>query len=194
MNEEEMFRVQLETQERLARQSSDDQQKVYAPQLHEHLQQAQAVVIQEINPNKVVKDVLRELEGKEIDENGEVIRVSTPYLNDEGLKMAKFFLRGVINQSNTLSHLEDHEIQRIMEALQNDLVEDLGINWKKYGINNRTTCDLINNILLINSLTVLKRAREQNEKNFLRGITIESISGGQQQKTKKDSFLSKFKL
>ena len=186
---------QFRAQEELQRQQIDAQQSSYAPQMQEQMQQAQAVLVEQTNPNKIVHKVMLRLQGIEEMPDGTKIRVAEPKMNKEGIDNIWFILDSHINQNVILSHLELKEIQAIMDSLQEDVVDDLSLNWKKYGIKKRTDLDTINNSILINIFLALKRAEGQNEKNWLGKISVENISGGNRAfMPKKESFWSKFKV
>lgn len=189
-----MMQAQIQAQKELARMSGDDSMKMYAPQLQERLQENQAVVIAEVNPSKVVAEMLLEFSGKEV-VDGKVKTVGEPLLNERGLRVLRLNMKTVLNQSNTLSHLKDEEIKRILLNFSNNLAKDFALNWREYGVRDLAVCDAIMDTLIINSYTVLKRSQEQNEKNWLGRISFESINHGQQApKKKKGGFLEKFKL
>ena len=185
---------QFDMQSRLQSQASDDGLKPYAPTLHEQFQQAQSMVIEQINPNKVVTEVLLELSGQEKIEHGAIKQSHKPYLNNSGLRMVRIKMKSIVNQNTIMSHLKEKEIAKIMELLANDLALDLGINWREYGLKDRNICDTIIDMVIINCYTALKRSQEQNEKNFLGKIAFESINSNQNKPKKDGGFLSKFKL
>ena len=94
-----------------------------------------------------------------------------------------------------MSNIILREIQNIMETLSEDLVDDLSLNWKRYGIEKKTDLDTINNSIMVNIYLALKRAEGQNEKNWLSKISVEQISGrGGMVAPKKESFWSKFRV
>lgn len=135
------------------------------------------------------------LRGLEEKDDGTFRKVAEPKVNKRGIDNIWFILDSHINQSIILSHLESREISKIMDCIQRDLVDDLTINWKEYGIEKKTDLDTINNSILVNIFCALKRAEGQNEKNWLGKVSIENISGGRQNQFKKEEgFLSKFKL
>jgi len=182
-------------QSELARQQIEGQQAAYIPQMAEQMQQAQAVLVEQTNPRKTVEEIMLILQGKEETRDGNKVQVREPLMNNLGINKMWVWCKGAINQGIILSHYEDKEIRSIMNALQDDLVDELSLNWKEYGIKNKTDLDLINNIILINVDASFRRALGQNEKNWLGKISIEQISGQQRfVKPKKDTFWSKFKL
>ena len=191
--EERMEQLRYENDSRIKQEEAMAQTNLYAPTLHDQVQQHQAVVLEQVNPKKVVEDIMLELDGKEKDENGDIKVIGRPFMNEEGLQMIKIKLRSIVNQNSIMSHLDDGDIRRLMFLLAGNLRVDIGLNWREYGIVDRTTCDTIMDIVIVNAFTALKRAREQNEKNWLGRITVESINSAKRE-NKKEGFLSKFKI
>ena len=186
---------QYQMQEALQQQGLDAQQMYNAPQLHEQVQQNQAVLVDQTNPKRVVREVILRLRGLEERPDGTLVQVATPKINKVGIDNIWFILDSHINQNVILSHLEIREIQNIMESISEDLVDDLALNWKRYGIEKKTDLDVVNNSIMINIYLALKRAEGQNEKNWLGKISVEQISGrGGMMTPKKESFWSKFKI
>ena len=179
----------------LQRQATEAQMAAYAPQIAEQMQQAQAVLVEQTNPKKIVDEILLVIQGKEKLPDGTEINVGEPLMNKKGIRKIWVWSKGAINQGIILSHYEDWEIGNIMNVIQEDFVDELSLNWKEYGIKDKTDLDLINNIVLININAALKRALGQNEKNWLGKISIEQISGTpRMSRPKKESFWSKFRL
>jgi len=186
---------QYQAQSQLQNEQAVAQQQQFAPQLFEQVQQHQAVLVEQTNPKKIVKDILLRLEGLEQLPDGTITQVSEPKMNKKGIDNIKFVLDSHINQNVILSHLVNDEIAHIMEAVGNDLVDDLALNWKNYGIRLKTDLDTINDAILTNIFMALKRAEGQNEKNWLGKIAVENITGHSGfQNQKKEGFLSKLKL
>jgi len=186
---------QFRAQEEIQRNQLESQQSVYAPQLMEQVQQAQAVLVEQTNPKKIVREVILRLRGLEEKGDGTYVKVAEPKMNKEGVDNIWFILDSHINQNIILSHLTQPEISNIMDSLQDDIVDDICLNWKKYGVKKMTDCDTINNSILINIFMALKRAEGQNEKNWLGKISVENISAGSRiPQPKKEGFWSKFKI
>ncbi len=182
-------------QSNLQQQAGEQQRQLYAPQLRENMQQAQAVIIEQTNPKKHIKDIILYLQGlEEID--GKVIRWGKPMMNETGIEHMKYILISMVNQGTILSHLEDFQIGKIMENFGNDLVDDLTINCQNYGIINKTDLDIINDTILITIYLALNRSLGQNEKNWLGRITVESLNSGVKgiSPPRDGGWLSKFKL
>jgi len=186
---------QYQMQEQLQGQQLDSQNIMYAPQMQEQVQQNQAVLVEQTNPKKIVEKIMLRLQGLKKDSQDRLIKVAEPKMNKEGIDNVWFILDSHINQNVILSHVDIKEIRSIMEVLQEDLVDDLALNWKRYGIEKKTDLDVINNSILVNVYLALKRAEGQNEKNWLGKISVEQISGRTGMiAPKKDSFWSKFKI
>ncbi len=166
-----------EAQEVLNQQEIEAQQGIQAPQIHEQMQQQQAILVEQTNPKKVVEDIMLRLRGLRINPDGSEVRIGEAKMNDVGIKEIWFKLESFINQNVILSHLNEREISKLMEFLSRSLVVDLQLNWKEYGIKKKTDLDAINDTVLGNIYLSLKRAEGQNEKNWLGKISIENISG-----------------
>jgi len=192
MNNQELEHYKM--QEALQQQQLDSNQSMYAPQMQEQIQHNQAVLVEQTNPKKIVRDIVLRLRGLEERPDGNLVQVAEPKLNKSGIDNVWFILDSHINQNVILSHLIDKEISALMEVIQNDLVDDLSLNWKIYGIDKKTDLDAINNSILSNIFMALKRAEGQNEKNWLGKISVENISSNSRIPMKKESLWSKFRL
>lgn len=186
---------QYRAQEKLQSQKLEGENLKYAPQIQEQVQQVQAILVEQTNPKRVVEKIMLRLQGKDKRPDGTIVDIAKAKMNKEGIDNVWFILDSHINQNVILSHLDKREIQNIMEAISEDLVDDLSLNWKRYGVEKLTDLDTINNSIMINIYLALKRAEGQNEKNWLGKISIEQISGrGGVVAPKKESFWSKFRV
>ena len=183
-----------QAQEALQRKQIEAQMGSYSPQVFDQIQQVQAVLVDQTNPKKVVEDIMLRLQGKRKLPDGSESQVAKPKMNKKGIENIWFILDSHINQNIILSRLDMKEVSNIINSLQEDLVDDLALNWKIYGIENKSDLDNINNSILVNIYVALKRAEGQNEKNWLGKISIENISSTPQfPKAKKEGFWSKFR-
>lgn len=191
----ENYAAQIAAQKEIAKAQGEENIKPHLPTLQQQMQETQAVILEQINPKKIVAEIILELSGKEIDSNGEVVKIGEALMNKEGLRNIKIKLRSYINQGNVMSFLENEDIKNIMLKLSDDLSMDVALNWREYGIQSRTVCDMIINLILVNSYTTLKRAQEQNEKRFLGKISYETVGGasGQNKKSGSDGGWEKIK-
>jgi len=186
---------QYEMQSLLQDKAMQSQSQAFAPQLFQQIQERNAVLVEQTNPKKIVKDIVLRLKGMEIQPDGQEVQVSVPKMNKKGIEKMSFILESHINQNVILSHLESDEIKSLITTLGDDLVDSLALNWREFGIQDKTDLDDINNSILMNVFFSLKRAEGQNEKNWLGKISVESIGSGQQMHSqKKGGFWDKFKL
>lgn len=186
---------QYRIQDALQRDQIDAQQALNAPMLHEQMQQNQAVLVEQTNPKRIVKEIILRLKGLQERNDGTLVRVSKPKLNEVGIENISFIINSHINQNTILSHLDHREISKIMFSVSESLVDNLKLNWKDYGIERKTDLDDINDSVLINIFLALKRSEGQNEKNWLGKISVENISSASRMpQIKKDSFWGKFRL
>lgn len=193
MNSEETEGYQA--QQNLQQQEIEGQQAMYAPQIHEQVQQAQAVLVEQTNPNKVVEAIILRLRGKKKNPDGSETQVSAPKMNEIGIENMWFILDSFVNQHITLSHFDSSTIKNMMRQIAKDLTLDLQLNWREYGIKKKTDMDTISNSILININACFKRAEGQGEKNWLSKISVEQISSAPHlSRQKKDNFWSKFRL
>ena len=186
---------QYRMQEALQGREIEAQQNMGAPQMFEQVQTNQAVLVSQTNPKKVVKEIVLRLQGLKENPDGSTSHIAEPKINKKGVDNIWFILDSHINQNVILSHLESKEIKELMNGLQNDLVDDLSLNWRDYGIKKKSDLDVINNSVLFNVFLALKRAEGQGEKNWLGKISIENISGASRvQMPRKEGIWSKFRL
>lgn len=181
-------------QSSLQGQANDSQTTLYAPQLAEQVQQSQAVLVEQTNPNKVIYEIILALRNQEENEFGEIKQLGPPIVNEVGVHRLRFIMRSVINQNTILSHLEDKQISKLMIQLSNDVVDDLTLNWRSYGVRDKSLLDYIVDAIIYPAYFALQRAWGQNEKNWLGKISVENISNGPRIQPKKDSIWSKIRL
>lgn len=181
---------QYEMQRALQQQSIDAQAEMYAPSMKQQINDMQSAVIQQVNPVKVAEKIILRFEGK-ILRDDEIVEKFEPVMNQKGISEVSLYLEGIINQSLTMGKLEDEEIKNIAVGLSHSWTENIGFNWRRWGIKNASTKDMICDILAINTLAILKRSRD--EKAFFGKVAIEHITQAKSPK-KEEGFLSKIRL
>ena len=161
----------------------------------QQLQQAGAILVQQTNPKKVVADIELLLKNQEKTPDGRILQMGKPHLSELGINRIMLLVRGLITQGNILSHLEEKKINAFMIDLGDALTDDLSKNWKKYGIEDKTQLDTIHDVVIINIYNTLMRSFGQNEKNWIKGITVETINvGNKPMPDRRGGFFDKFKL
>ena len=73
-------------QETMQQQGIEGQQAPYLPQMHEQVQQAQSILVEQTNPNKVVNSIMLRLRGMRKNPDGSETSVGDPKMNDVGIK------------------------------------------------------------------------------------------------------------
>lgn len=186
---------EYKVQSDLNREANEYQQGLYGPQLLEQMQQNQAILIEQTNPKKVVENIILRLQGLEKRPDGSTIKVNEPKMNSRGIQNFKYILESYINQNIILSRLDEYQISKIIIQIGDDIIDDLTLNWRAYGIKEKTDLDIIHDTVIINVYMTLNRALLQSEKNWLRSITMEFLgSQPKMQQPKKGGFWDKFRL
>lgn len=182
-------------QEALQGQQMSNQYSMQAPYMFNSVQEHQAILVEQTNPDKIIEAVILKLMGYEKRYDGSVKKVRPPTMNELGIARMSFIMSSIINQNTILSHLEDQEISKLIIQLGDDLIDDLTLNWKDYAIEDKILLDHIVDAIVIPSYLALKRALGQNEKNWLGKISVENITNAPRiGQPKKEGFWSKLKL
>lgn len=185
----EQYQLRKELQEI----SSDDANIAHFPHVQEQLSQAQAAVIAETDPSKDVEKLFLDWEGKEL-VDGKVVKVDKEIINSHGIKQIKSYVKPLMVNNTRFARFDEKEVRRLTLKLTDDLTDDIGMNWRDYGIKDRSTCDLIISTFATMVFSILSRAEGQNEKNWLGKISFESIRSGENVLKPKKSMLSSLKL
>lgn len=182
-------------QSELQRQQLEAEQGLSAPSLVQQQQQLQAALVEQTNPDKVLEEVELKLKGYRRKFDGGLLKMSEPLMNNHGINRMIFLLSSIVNQNTILSHLEREEIGKLIIQVSNDVIDDLVLNWRNYGVRDKILLDHIVDVILFPSFMALKRAWKQNEKNWLNKAVIETInSSPRSSPIKKEGVFSKFKL
>jgi len=101
----------------------------------------------------------------------------------------------VVNQNTIMSALKETVIHKLIINLQDEIIDDLTLNWKEYGINEKTDLDTVEGLCKRTAYPALMRSKEGGERRFLGTTTVETINSSPRSlPNQKPSFLSKFKL
>ncbi len=187
---------QFQMQGALQQQNLESQQSINAPYMLNQNQAVQSALVEQINPDRILNNIRLTLAGKEEDwETGEIKEIGEALMNDKGIGNIILLAKSVVNQNTIMSSLEPKEINKMVLQLADDIGDDLELNWKEYGINDKIKLDIIMDIVLNMSYPSLKRAQHGGERRFLRTTTVENISTTPRMpQLKKEGFLSRFKL
>jgi len=194
MNELGMFQqqsnIQTENQSRLQQEAAEAQARQFAPQLREQIAEAQAAVIAQTNPARALKIILEGFKGNMQNELGEWEMIGSPLMNTKGIGRIASMLIPFINDPIRFGHIKESEVREISLQIADDITEDIGLNWREYGILDPSTKDIIVDSLITLIFITLTRSEGGGEKNFLSRVILESV--GSQQKRKQESTWSKY--
>lgn len=179
--------------EELQRQQLDAQKELYAPQMQEQMAASQAVVISETDPSKDINQLLLKFRGYE-EVDGEIKKVRAPIMNELGVNKISQILTPLMINTIRFTRLRDTMIKSITYRFLDDLTYDLGLYWREYDIPNRNSTDHILNALATLIFSILSRAEDQNEKNWLGKISFENVNPNKYEPKKSESWLDRFKL
>jgi len=186
---------QFQMQSSLQRQAVEGEQNMNAAAMVNNQQQIQAALVEQINPDKILRNLELKLEGKIDDGYGNITKVRDPLMNKKGISNMILITSAIVNQNTIMSSLNEKEIGKLMKNMTDDIIDKLTLNWKEYDIKDKTDLDTIHNIIVNTSFLALKRALFGGEKGFLSKITVENISSApRNQLPKKQGFIDRFKL
>ena len=126
------------------------------------------------------------LRGLKEDENGNLLQVTEPKMNDKGINSILGIVADCIITRNTvMSNLDKGEVRNITTLIAEALSKDLMINRINYGITSTDSKSLIYHTIIANIYITLKRPQDEGEKRFLRGSVQEiktTVDTSQQKK------------
>ena len=186
---------QFEMESSLNREQLDAQQAGNASIMLQNQQENQAVLVDQLNPERVVDSIKLILEGKQKDEYGEIKEVSDPLMNQKGINKIIVSIRSVVNLNTVMSAIKENKINEFMIDLMDEIIDDLTLNWKAYDIKEKSDLDKIEGVIKRMAYPAFMRSKEGGERRFLRGVTVENISSRPPlPQSKKDGFFGRFKL
>ena len=179
----------------LQKQEIEGEQSVHAPYIQQQSQMVQAALVEQINPDKILDDLELRLRGYKRKFDGTLIKSGLPLMNENGVMAMIAYTSSIVNQNTIMSAYKKEQIAKLMTQFMEVLVNDLTLNWREYGIVNKSYLDLIANMIMNCAFPALNRALEGGERRFLGTTTIENISSmPRMPQVKKEGFLSRFKL
>lgn len=190
------FYEEFNAQRDLQQAQIDAETRLNAPGIMQNQQAVQAALVEQINPVHVLKQIQLQLRGQMEDPyTGEIQQISEPLMNEVGTGNMLVLASSVVNQNTIMSSFDEKEINKMILQLGEDITDDLTMNWKEYGIKDKTKLDVIEDIVLFMSYSSLKRALSGGERRFLGTTTVESINTApRMMPQKKEGFLSRFKI
>lgn len=188
------FQGEYNMKSALQKQEIDSSMSNYASQIQQNQQMIQAALVEQLNPDKILEDLELKLRGYKRKWDGNLVKSGLPLMNEVGVMAMITYTSSVVNQNTIMASYDKQQISKLMTQFMGVLVDDLTLNWKEYGIVNKSYLDLIANMIMNCAYPAYNRALFGGEKRFLGTTTIENISSvPKMQPVKKEGFLSRFR-
>lgn len=196
MKELDFYQQQLNMQNEIDMEGEAERRKVYAPDIREKVTEAQAAVIAQTNPARAIRAVVKSFEGIMINEYDEEIKIGEPLMNSYGIARISSYIIPIVNDATRFGNIKEKEVRDMTLQIIDDITDDIGYNWREYGVKNHSAKDLIVDSCLALILITLTRSENEGEKRFLSKVILESLSANQGQQKKKSggSIWDKFKF
>lgn len=192
-----MIQFQSDLNREAQNEASQSESMKYLPQMFDDVQKSQAAVIAETNPKHDIIEFVNELRGYEF-KNGvwEKSKDKTPTINNLGAERLLILFRPLMTNNTRFARLDKTQVKKFTLSFTNNITLDLAIHWQEYEIADYSVCNYILDSSITLVYSILSRAEDQNEKNWVKGITVESINGVGGKKPGKEttSFWDKFKI
>jgi len=136
-------------------------------------------IIKELSPKKIIEQVRMELRGYFYDyEDKKWVRVTgiDPLMNDEGISIFLHVLSSVVSDLVTFSNFNEEEVNKITEYICCETLPVIHINYKKYGIKEKSHLNVINAKIFSLTLAALKKAMFAGDRGVIKKGYHEDIS------------------
>jgi len=178
-------------------QEEEPAQKVVYPQQEKEKESAEIGIIKELSPKKVLEQLRMNLKGFFYDyEKKAYVKIQgfEPLLNDTGIAKYLSIMASIITDLVTFSNYKDDEINSLTLYVCDKALPTIHINYKEYGIQNKSDLQIIDIQIFNLTLAAFKKAVGAGDRNVVRGTISENIAsrmGYGQMPVQKQSFLSK---
>lgn len=136
------------------------------------------------NPESQLYKLELSLRGLREKEDGELIPVGEPKINDEGINTILGIIQSSVSQNTFMSNLEKKELPALTMFLADTVAKSLMMNRERFGIKNAVVRDEIFYIVVNTAYIAMKRPFEQGERKFWGRVQQDirtEIVGGQKQ-------------
>lgn len=140
------------------------------------MQSYQGTILQLTNPEAEMYKLELSLRNMKIDNNGKLVKLGEPLLNEIGISSVIGQVQALMNQVTIMSNFEKNDIEKLTDYLGDTLARDLMLNRIKYEIKDGYDRDKIYFQSLTCAFVTMKRALEQGEKRFWKGSQQEIIT------------------
>ena len=138
------------------------------------------------DPEKQIYEIELSLKGKASNENGDIVKVSEPLLNEEGVANMIRIVRSMVSRVMFMSNLNEEQVAKLTIELGWVISTDLIRNKVKYGVKDKDRSTIVT-IILYPSFESGNAALENGFRRFLKSGIIETTinTQGNQMKTGK---------
>ena len=126
------------------------------------------------DPSEILDEIRMNMKGYIYGDKGEPVKVTEPLLNPRGVSAMMGYISTVLNRSAFLSTFKEEEIHKFRDYISMNVVRDLMINGKAYGIPGHIERSAIHFKIVVLTEIALRRAMDNLERRFWRGATQES--------------------
>jgi hypothetical protein len=113
-------------------------------------------------------DLRRVRETETEDGKIELMQYGDPLLNSDGVNNVLARIRPLLTSNSVMNNLTVEKIEQLMMLLADDLIKELMVKGKGYGIKSSTDRDLILEVTLIPVFLTLNRGLKEGERDFWR--------------------------
>ena len=139
-----------------------------------------SLLAQLTDPEQEIYEVELSLKGKGLDSKGNVIQVSQPLLNDEGVAAMIRIIRSMVSRVMFMSNLKEEQVSKLTIELGWLIATELVQNKVKYGVKNEHRSQIVS-IILYKSYESANSALENGFRRFLKSGIIETTINTQGQ-------------
>jgi len=133
-------------------------------------------IIKELSPRKVLEQLRMNLKGMFYDhDKNEFVKIEgmKPLMNDKGISKYLSIMSGVVTDLVTFSNYEKEEIKHLALYVCDQAIPTIHINYKDYGIEDKSDLSIINIQLFNLTLAAFKKAVGAGDRNVVRGTFSE---------------------
>ncbi len=176
----------------------EEEQQVIYPQTKEDEKESSEIgIIKELSPKRILEQLRMNLKGFFWDyEKKAYIKIEgfEPLMNDQGIAKYLSIMSSVITDLVTFSNYKDEEINRYTLYVCDKALPTIHINYKEYGIKNKSDLQIIDIQIFNLTHAAFKKAVGAGDRNIIRGTVSESIAARMYPTVphlQQESFLSK---
>lgn len=155
--------------------TKEEDNSVLPPRTEKEKESSEIGIIRELSPRKVLEDLRMKMKGYEYDyEKDKYIKIkgSRPLMNDEGISKYMMVASAVISDVITFGNYTIEEVPRLALYVCEEIIPVIHINYREYGIAEKSNLAIINVQIFSLTYGALKKAVGAGD----RGVIGRSIS------------------